>query len=86
MLVALKSKTFNVSLTQNLRFDWKAPLPAVDFHPKMLLSIEKFIFCGWPTLVWSHLFSKLAGSNYKNSRIHTGQVKQKVNCGELLIE
>ena len=34
----------------------------------------------------SHLFSKLAGSNYKNYQIHAVQVKWKVNCGELSVE
>ena len=45
-------------------------------------------FYGWPTLalVWSHLFSKLAGSTYKNYSSHAGQVKRKVNCGELSLE
>ena len=86
MLVALKSKRFNVSPASNLKFDWKAALPVVDFHPRMLFSTEKFLFYDWPTLVWSHLFSKLAGSNYKNYWNHAGQLKRKVNCGELSAE
>ena len=69
-----------------MKFDWKAVLPVVDFHPRMLFSTEKFIFHGWQTLAWSHLFSKLAGSNYKNYWRHAGQVKWKVNCGELSVE
>ena len=55
----------------------------------MLFSTEEFLFFyGWPTLalVWSHLFSKLAGSTYKNYSSHAGQVKRKVNCGELSLE
>ena len=71
---------------KNLKFDWKAALPVVDFHPRMLFSIEKILFCGWPTLVWSHLFSKLTGSNYKNHLCHAGQAKRKVNCDELSVE
>ena len=51
MLVALKSKRFNVSPASNLKFDWKAALPVVDFHPRMLFSTEKFLFYDWPTLV-----------------------------------
>ena len=72
-----------------MKFDWKAALPVVDFHPRMLFSTEEFLFFyGWPTLalVWSHLFSKLAGSTYKNYSSHAGQVKRKVNCGELSLE
>ena len=34
MLVAGKSKSFNVSPTYNLKSDWKAALPVVDFHHK----------------------------------------------------
>ena len=86
MLVARKSKKFNVSPTQNLEFDWKASLPVVDLHPRMLLSRKKFIFCGWLTLMQSHLFSKLAGLNYHNYQICTGPVKRKVNCSELSVE
>ena len=86
MLVTRKSKNLNMSLTQTLKFDWKAALPVADFHPSMLFSMEKFLFCGWPTLVQSHLFSKLDGSNYKNYWIHAGQVKRKVKCGELSVE
>ena len=66
MVVARKRKNFNVSPTKNLKFDWKAALPVVDFHPRMLFLMEKFFFCGCPTLEESHLFSGLAGSNYKN--------------------
>ena len=72
-----------------MKFDRKAALPVVDFHPRMLFSMEEFLFFyGWPTLalVWSHLFSKLAGSTYKNYSSHAGQVKRKVNCGELSLE
>ena len=86
MLVASKSKNFNVSLTQNLKFDWKPALPVVNFHPRMLFSMEELLFCGWPTLVQSHLFSKLDGSNYKNYWNHAGQVKRKVNCTKLPVE
>ena len=42
MLVAPKSKKFNVSPTWDLKFDWKAALPVVDFHPRMLFLMEKF--------------------------------------------
>ena len=59
LLIARKPKKNNASLTFNLKFDWKATLPVVDFHPRMLF------FCGWSTLVWSHLSLKLADSNYK---------------------
>ena len=69
-----------------MKFDWKAALPVVDFHPRMLFSTEKFFFYGWPTLVWSNLFSKLAGSSYKNYWSHAGQLKGIVNCGELSVE
>ena len=69
-----------------MKFDWKAALPVVDFHPRMLFSTEKFFFYGWPTLAWSHLFWKLAGSNYKNYWSHAGQVQRKVNCGELSVK
>ena len=31
-------------------------------------------------------FSKLAGSSYENYYSHVGQVKRKVNCGELSAE
>ena len=44
MLVARKWKQFNVSPTKNLKFDWKAALPVVDFHARMLFSIEKIPF------------------------------------------
>ena len=68
MLTAHKSKKKknSVSPTLNLKFDWKADLPVVDFHPRMLFSIRKFLFCGWSTLVESHLFSKLAGLNSRS--------------------
>ena len=69
-----------------MKCDWKAAIPVVDFHPTLLFSTEKFLFYGWPILVWSQLFSKLAGLNYKNYCSHAGQVKQKVNCGELSVE
>ena len=46
LLVPRKSKKINVSLTLNVEFDWKA-----NFHPKILFSMEKTPFCGWPTLV-----------------------------------
>ena len=59
MLVTRKSKNLNVSLTQTLKFDWKAALPVADFHPSMLFSMEKFLLCGWPTLVQSHLSFKI---------------------------
>ena len=52
----------------------------------MLFSTETFLFYSWSTLVWSHLISKLAGSNYKNYWSHPGQVKRKVYCGELSVE
>ena len=48
--------------------------------------MEKFLFCGRPTLMSSHLFSKLAGSNDKNYWSHASQVKRKVNCGKLSLE
>ena len=48
--------------------------------------MEKFIFYSWPTMVWSHLFSKLADSNYKNYWSHVGKVKRKFNCVELSVE
>ena len=51
MLAANKSEKFNISPPQNLKFGWKATLPVVDFHPRMLFSIKKFLFGGWPTLV-----------------------------------
>ena len=86
MLVARKSKKLNVSLTQNLEFDWKTALSVDDFQPRILLSREKFLFCGWLTLMQSHLFSKLAGSDYNNYQICTGPVKRKVNCSELSVE
>ena len=69
-----------------MKFNWKAALPVVDFHSRILFSTEKLLCYGWPTLVWSHLFSKLAGSNYKNYWSHVGQVKRIVNCGELSVE
>ena len=71
-----------------MKFDSKAALLVVDFHPRMLISAEKILFYCWPTLVRSHLFSKLAqiGSNYNNYLSNTGQVKRKVNCGELSVE
>ena len=69
-----------------MKFDWKAALPVVDFHPRILFPTKKFLFYGWLTLVWSHLFSKLAGSNYKSYWSHAGQVKRKVNFGELSVE
>ena len=28
--------------TRNLKFDWKAALPVVDFHPRMLFSMKNF--------------------------------------------
>ena len=46
----------------------------------------KFFFCDWQIMVWSHHFSRLAGSNYKNYLTHSGQGKQKVNCSELYLE
>ena len=45
--------------------------------------MERFLFCGSPILVLSHLFSKLASSNYKNYYNHDGKVKEKVGCGDL---
>ena len=48
--------------------------------------MEELVFCGWPTLVESYLFPKLAGSNYKNYWSHAGQVKRKVDCGKFSLE
>ena len=72
----------------NLKLEiWlETALPVVDFHPRMLFSMEKFVFCGWPTLVYSHLLLKLAGSNYKNYWSHAAQVKRKVNCVKFSLE
>ena len=33
-----------MSSTLNLKYDWKATLPVVDFHPRMLFSIKKTPF------------------------------------------
>ena len=44
MLVARKSKNFNVFPTQNVKIDWIAALLVVDFHLRMLFSMEKFFF------------------------------------------
>ena len=66
-----------------MKFDWKVALSIVDFHLRMFFSMEKFVFCGWPTVVQSHLFSKLAGANDKS---HAGQVKRKFCCGELPVK
>ena len=44
MLIAHKQKNVNVSSTLNLKTDWKAALPVVDFHPRMLFSIQKIPF------------------------------------------
>ena len=44
MLIAYKLKKVNVSSTLNLKTDWKAALPVVDFHPMMLFSIQKIHF------------------------------------------
>ena len=44
MLVTRKSKNLNVSLTQTLKFDWKAALPVADFHPKYALFDGKIPF------------------------------------------
>ena len=52
----------------------------------MLFLMEEFLFCDWPTLVWNHLFPKLAGSNYKNYWSHADQVKRKVNCGKFSLQ
>ena len=46
MLVARKSKHSNVSLTQKVKFDWKAALTVVDIPSEILFSMEKFLFCG----------------------------------------
>ena len=43
MLVACRSIEFNVSLTGNLKIDWEAALPVVDFHPRMFFSMEKVL-------------------------------------------
>ena len=67
-----------------MKFDWKAALPVVEFHPRMLFSMEEFLFHGWPTL--GHLFPKLAGSNFKNYWIHAGQVRRKVDCSKFSLE
>ena len=44
MLVARKSKNFNVFPTQNVKIDWIAALLVVDFQLRMLFSMEKFFF------------------------------------------
>ena len=72
-----------MSPTSNLKFDRKAALPVVDFHPRMIFSMEKFVFCGWPTPVYSHLFPKLAGQKLLKS---CWPSERKVNCGELPVE
>ena len=61
-------------------------LTSLWLSPKNALFNRKVIFRSWPTLVSSHLFSKLAGSNYKNYESHAGQVMQNVNCSELSVE
>ena len=33
-----------MSQTLNLKFDWKAVSSVVGFHPRMLFSVEKFLF------------------------------------------
>ena len=40
MLVARKPKTFDVSPTWNLKFDWKAALPVIEFHSRILILME----------------------------------------------
>ena len=45
MLIAKKKKKINVSPTlSDSKSDWKAALPVVGFHPRVLFSIEKFLF------------------------------------------
>ena len=43
MLGARKSKNFNMSQSYNFKFDWKAVLPPLDFHPRKVLE-GKFLF------------------------------------------
>ena len=43
--VSQKKKKKDVPLTWNLKFDWKAALPVVDFHPIMFFSMEKKFLC-----------------------------------------
>ena len=43
-VVTRKPKNINVSLTLNLKLDWNAALPVVDFYPRMLFSMEKLLF------------------------------------------
>ena len=74
--MCLQSKTWN--------FIGKPPHWSLTFTQECsLFSMEKFLFCGWPTLEWSHLFSKLASSNYKSL---ASQVILNVNCVGLSVE
>ena len=52
----------------------------------MLFSMEKKIFMVGQHWCKTTFFSKLAGSSYKNYYSHVGQVKRKVDCGELSVE
>ena len=44
----------------------------------VLTKWKKILFYGWATLVWRHLFSKLAASNYKNYWSHAGELSVKI--------
>ena len=75
-----------MSLTLNLKLDWKAALPVVDFYRRMLFSMEKLLFVVDQHWCRAIFFQKLASSNYKNYWSHAGQVKWKVNCAKLSLE
>ena len=82
MLVARKLKNFDVSPSQNLKFDWKATLSVIEFRPRMLYWNQNFLLCDCPTLVHSHLFSQNYMVFFENQNKVVGKRKGKNNSSE----
>ena len=82
MLVARKLKNFDVSPSQNLKFDWKATLSVIEFRPRMLYWNQNFLLCDCPTLVHSHLFSQNYMVFFENQNKVVGKRNGKNNSSE----
>ena len=70
-----------------MKLDWKAALPVVDFHPRMLFSIEKCLFL-WlvNSGVNPPIFKIRRLKLQKLQKSHAGQVTRNVNCVESSVE
>ena len=67
-----------MSLTLNLKFDWKAALPVIDFHPKNALFNGKTLFMWLANTGVEPPFSKISQLKLQKLR--------KVHCSKFSLE